>query len=156
MSAARDLVRSLEARGLRFAWRESRAKLRGDTGKLTPEDLEAMRKHRAELEALAEWRHLQDQSEAKFGWPGARLYPFAASDSRRWWEGPRIRTPLGVAHLVQVQPAAAWIVRRADVKRWQEDPDPEVASKPYQGPSHLVRHSDVWPPLEPPVREVRK
>lgn len=153
MSAARDLVTGLESKGLRLTWGSTGPRILGDTGKLTPKDLEAMRKHRRELEALAAWRHLQDEAERRYGWPGARLYPFAAPDSRRWWEGPRIRTPLGLAHLLQVQPAAAWVVRHADVKRWQEDPDPEVAARPYRGPSHLVRHSDVWPPSKPPEVE---
>lgn len=151
MSAARDLITSLEARGLRFAWRESRAKLRGDTGKLTPEDLEAMRSHRAELEALAEWRHRQDESEAKFGWSGARLYPFAASDSRRWWEGPQVRTPLGPAYLVQVRLEDAWIVRCSDATKWKADP--MTSERPYAGPSHIVGHEDVSPPSTPPDRE---
>ncbi len=154
MSAARDLVTGLERRGLRITWGTSGPRILGDVGKLTPDDLDAMRHHRREIESLALWLKLQDKAEEQFGWPGARLYPFASPDSRRWWQGPRIRTPLGVAYLLQVQLHAAWVVRRADVKRWQEDPNPEVSARPYSGPSHLVAHHDVYPPAKPPEVEV--
>ena len=150
---ARDLVTNLEAQGLRFVWGSRGPTLRGDLGKLTAPLVEEMKRHRKELEVFLEWRKLQDESEAKFGWRGARLYPFAAPNSRQWWEGPIVRTPLGLAHLLQVQPAAAWVVRHADVKRWQEDPDPEVAARPYRGPSHLVGTDEVWPPSSPPEVE---
>lgn len=147
---AQQLVTDLEGRGLRLTWGRRGLSLAGDVGRLTPEHRQALARHRRELEALTLWVDLQDVAEARYGWRGARLYPFAAADSRRWWEGPRIRTPLGLAYLLQVRPNAAWIVRRADVKRWREDPDPEVALRPYRGPSHLVELDEVWPPSSPP------
>lgn len=147
---ARDLVTSLAERGLRVRWRRGAARLLGDLGKLTPADYEAIQKNRKELETFAQWRKLQEDSEAQFGWAGARLYPFQAADSRRWWEGPRVRTPLGLAHLVQVQVSAAWVVRRADVKQWLKDPDPGISARPYAGPSHFIAHHEIWPPSKPP------
>lgn len=147
---ARDLVTSLEERGLQIRWTRGDARLLGNRSKLTLVDLNAIKKHRRELEAIAAWRKLQDDAEAQFGWPGARLYPFAARDSRPWWEAPRICTPLGLAHLVQVQLAAAWVVRHVDVVAWRDSPDPEISARPYSGPSHLLPHGDVWPPSEPP------
>ena len=145
---ARQLVTDLEGRGLRLTWGCRGLSLAGDIGRLTPEHRQALARHRRELEALTLWIAQQDKAESRYGWRGTRLYPFAAADSRRWWTGPAVRTPLGLAYLVQVRADTAWIVRRADVKRWQEDP--VSACKPYAGPSHLVAHDEVWPPSTPP------
>ena len=145
---ARDLVADLRGRGLRLAWGRRGLSLAGDVGRLTPEHRQALARHRAELEALAAWSTLQDEAEARFGWPGARLYPFAPADSGRWWTGPIVRTPLGAAYLLQVRLETAWIVRVEDVDRWRDDP---TASPSYGGPSHLVPHADVWPPATPPT-----
>lgn len=149
-AAARHLVAELEGMGLRMVWGAKGTSLSGDLGKLKPEHVEGLRAHRKELEALTRWRHLQDESEARYGHPAARLYPFLANPCREFWKAPRIRTPLGRAHLVQVLDRTARVALAKDVKAWLEEQAVAKKPLPFSAKAHLVNVAEVWPPSEPP------
>ncbi len=144
------LVQDIEARGVRFTRGQRGVSLVGDLGRLTSDHRQALQPHAKELEALTLWRQLQDESEAKFGHPAARLYPFAANPSWEWWKAPVIRTSAGKAHLVQVLPHAARVVKASEVRQWHEDQELQEKTFPFPGRTLLVPLADVWPPAKAP------
>lgn len=152
MSAARHLVAELEGMGVRLTRGSRGPSLAGDLGKLTPAHLEGLKAHRKELEALTLWRALQDESEAKFGHPAARLYPFAANPSWEWWKAPLIRTTAGAAHLVQVLPHAVRVVKASEVRKWHEEQELQEKRFPFPGETLLLPLAEVWPPKAAPLR----
>ena len=113
--------------------------------KPSPEDLLRLKANRKRLEVYLKWRRLQDISERKFSWPGARLYPFFACPASSWWLSPRIRTPIGECHLVQVRLTEALVVKVSDLKRSQEQENHR-----YNGPSFLIPHQYITPPKRSP------
>lgn len=150
MSALRTLVQDLELQGVRFTWGQRGPCLAGNLGKVTLDYREALKPHAEELRALSLWRYLQDLAEQKFGHPAARLYPFQANPAREFWRAPKLRTPLGCAHLVQVLPDVCRVARASEVKEWRQARREQGKSIPFPGCAHEVPIADVWPPRKPP------
>lgn len=147
------LIKELESQGFHFKWGARGPSLAGDLGKLTPERLEALRPHARELKALTLWRRLQDLSESKYGQPCARLYPFLADPPQEFWKAPVVRTPLGLAHLVQVLPAFCRIAKASEVRTWRKALR-EQGKLLFEGVAHSVGIDEVWPPAAPPAEHL--
>lgn len=147
MIAALNLVHDLRRQGVTFHWRPKKGLFaRGELGRLTLDYREALAKHRPELEVLAQWETLQDESEARFGGPEARLYPFLRLDMKN---APYVRTERGEAKVVRAMPTGADVVFRSELDRW--DQACLDAEKILPCPSMTrLGIEQVYPPRTPP------
>ena len=146
MIPALKLVADLRRQGVGFRWGERGVHVTGDLGRITPDYRTALRSVKDDLEVLVRWQGLQDESEKRFGHKAARLYPFF---SLKLETTPVVRTPLGPARLVQVQPDVSRVVLEAELNDWhQRNHDGRKrGSLPL---SATVLNSQIDPPTTPP------
>jgi hypothetical protein len=147
------LVADLERQGVKLKWGSRGLVFAGAIGRLTPDYREALRPHVSELEALAQWYRLQGEAEAQFGQPCARLYPFFASPAADFWRAPRVRTSMGLAHLVQVLPEFCRVALAQEVQAWRKACRAAGKRIPFPRRTVTLGLDQVWPPVEPPKKE---
>jgi hypothetical protein len=142
MTAVLDLVSDLAHHGIQIYWGKKSLRLRGDLARLMPEHRQSLREQRKELETLARWQALQDESEARFGHPGAAFYPFCRLKLDR---APVVRTAEGPARVAQVLPNSVRVVLEDNREAWLtrgDKAEPLLMTE--------LQFDQVWPPATPP------
>lgn len=146
MMDALTLVNDLSRQGVRFGCGSQGMTLTGDLARLAPDYKQALRSNLPAVETLVRWKTLQDEAEARFGCPEARLYPFLRLDILN---APIVRTTLGKARLVRVVVNGCDVVLESDLSEWRQDC--AVAEKTLPLPAMVRLELDgIHPPTTSP------
>ncbi len=146
MMDALALVSDLRRQGVRFRWAGSEVRASGELSMLTSDYRRAVSEVREEFETLVRWETLQDESEASFGCPEARLYPFLRLTLTN---APVVRTSDGGARVVRVVPNGCDVVFETALREWERDCERQGRRLPLPPMTRLPLDA-ISPPTEPP------